>query len=122
MNYSQTQKLDMKEINRQLLQISNPRGLSSTQNKAQKYDSILLTNNKGAGHGPSQQREKRDRSAGSNHSKTQAPSGAYKAAGQAARQAEGAPYSSKFASKNRPGGDQPETGAKYQSLLLTDKF
>lgn len=44
MNYSQTQKLDMREINRQLMMINNPRGAGSTQNKAQNYDGMLLSN------------------------------------------------------------------------------
>lgn len=106
------------------MQISNPRGAGSTQNKAQKYDGILLSNNRGYGHHLNSQRERRDRSAGSNNSKSRAPAGSYKAAGQA-RQSDGdqaTTYHSKFASKNPHGGDKPETGAKYQSLLLSEKF
>lgn len=132
MNYSQTQKLDMREINRQLMQISNPRGAGSTQNKAQKYDGILLSNNRGYGHHLNSQRERRDRSAGSNNSKSRAGAGSYKT-GQMARPADGgnavAPsaqiaYHSKFANKNPQGsGGQPaESSAKYQNLLLSKKM
>ena len=128
-NYSQTQKLDMREINRQLMQISNPRGAGSTQNKAQKYEGILLSNNRGYGQHLNSQRERRDRSTGSNNSKSRAVAGSYKAAGQMARPVDGTKhptnsaqitttYHSKFATKN----PHAETGAKYQNLLLSKKF
>ena len=101
------------------MQISNPRGAGSTQNKAQKYEGILLSNNRGYGQHLNSQRERRDRSAGSNNSKSRAVPGSFKHAGQMARQADAkhatnsaqitTTYHSKFAAKN----PQTETGAKY---------
>ena len=116
------------------MQISNPRGAGSTQNKAQKYEGILLSNSRGYGHHLNSQRERRDRSAGSNNSKTRAGAGSQKAAGQLVRQADGmskasnsaqvAPYHSKFANKNPQSGfDRPgDGGAKYHNLLLSKKL
>jgi len=127
----------MREINRQLMQISNPRGAGSTQNKAQKYEGILMSNNRGYGHHLNSQREKRDRSTGSNNSKSRAAGGAFKAANQGLRPADGSGgaqggqkathHQGKLMHKNQQhmGGatyeKAPEHSAKYQTLLLSKK-